>query len=92
MFLAAHYGYGMLTGAGYGLTLGRSAQPATGTGILYALLVWAGSYQGWIPAFRLLRPASERPASRNALMMAGHVIWGLALSALYRLWPNERAR
>src|SRR5512135_2035052 len=41
--------------------------PAAG-GIGYGLAVWAASYLGWIPASGILRPATEHPARRNALM------------------------
>jgi hypothetical protein len=32
-----------------------------GLGALYGVLVWAASYLGWIPAMRILRPATQAP-------------------------------
>ncbi|MCA1636528.1 MAG: hypothetical protein LC802_23280 [Acidobacteria bacterium] len=42
------------------------------------MAVWAGSYLGWLPAAGILRPATEHPPRRTALMIAAHVVWGVA--------------
>lgn len=75
--LASHFAYGAAAGAVYApLARAASLPPALG-GIGYGLAVWAVSYLGWIPALRILRPATEHPARRNALMLAAHAVWGL---------------
>lgn len=78
--LAAHFGYGAATGAIYGALAGERPGPASGAG--FGLLVWAGSYMGLLPALGVLRPATEHPARRTALMIAAHLVWGAALGAL----------
>lgn len=81
----AHYAYGALTGALYGMAR-RSPSPAEGAA--YGVLVWTVSYLGWIPGARILNPATRHPVRRNALMLAVHLIWGgftaLALRDLHR--------
>jgi hypothetical protein len=71
--LLAHFAYGALTGAIYGFALRRAA-PVSGA--LYGAGVWCASYLGWIPGFKVLRPATEHPARRNALMIGVHLVWG----------------
>ena len=77
--LAAHFAYGAATGAVYPY-LESHRGPNTVTGVGYGLGIWAASYLGWIPAARLLDPATRHPARRNALMLAAHVVWGAALA------------
>lgn len=73
--LLAHFGFGAMTGAIFGLLPRRR-----GSGTLYGLGVWAVSYLGWIPAARILAPAWRHPAQRNLLMIAVHIVWGAALA------------
>lgn len=71
--LLAHFGYGAATGAliaGAGTRKGDAAGAALGVGI------WALSYFGWVPGFRILEPADEHPPRRNALMIGAHLVWG----------------
>jgi hypothetical protein len=34
---------------------------------------------GWLPAFRILKPATNHPAQRVMLMISAHLIWGATL-------------
>jgi uncharacterized membrane protein YagU involved in acid resistance len=78
----SHFSYGAATGAIYAPLAKRYRfSPAAG-GVVYGLAVWAGSYLGLMPALNILRPATEHPARRNALMITAHVIWGLSLGLL----------
>lgn len=73
--LAAHFAYGAVTGALYPLLFRRSRNAILyGSG--YGVAIWAASYLGWIPAAKILRPATQHPARRNALMLAAHCVWG----------------
>lgn len=86
---ASHFGYGAATGALYPLVADRvRAQPVV-TGIAYGLGVWAASYLGWIPAARLLPPATRQPAERNITMILAHVAWGAALGLVYAALRGE---
>lgn len=79
--LAAHFGYGAAAGSLYGpLTAGLPAAPLV-RGALFGLGVWGASYLGLLPALGVLRPATQHPARRSALMIAAHLVWGAALAA-----------
>lgn len=78
--LAAHFGFGAAAGSLYALLAPRLRQRyPVGSGIAYGLAVWSGSYLGWVPAIGAMAPADRQPASRNAMMIAAHVVWGAAL-------------
>jgi uncharacterized membrane protein YagU involved in acid resistance len=80
--LAGHFAYGAAAGALYApLARALKLTPVAG-GVTYGLAVWAGSYLGWLPAAGVLRPATEHPARRNALMIAAHVVWGATTGLL----------
>lgn len=76
--LVAHFGYGGAVGAVYAPLSRRVPVPRAVSGPVYALGVWAGSYLGWLPAADLHEPATDEPARRNALMIAAHLVWGVA--------------
>ena len=78
---AAHFLYGAASGAVLGVanaSLGPVAGGAAGVG------VWLGSYMGWIPAVGLLKPANDHPPRRNLLMLAAHIVWGVATAKAMR--------
>jgi hypothetical protein len=81
--LANHFMFGAGAGALYYLLPVRQRTPISG--VAYAWLVWAASYFGWVPAFKFLAPASRHPLRRNGLMIAAHVVWGVALWASGKL-------
>lgn len=77
--MASHFAFGAAMGAGYGLIAERlRLSPAIG-GIGFGLAVWASNYAGVLPALGLQRWPGERPAYRNATMIAGHIVWGAVL-------------
>lgn len=81
----SHFGYGATMGALYApLTYHYRFDPLIG-GVSYGLAVWAGSYLGWLPAADILRPATEHPPRRNALMITAHVVWGATAGLLNEL-------
>lgn len=85
--LLAHYAYGAAAGALIAAALPRPSLPA---GAAAGTAVWAASYLGWIPAAGLLKPATEHPARRNAMMIAAHLVWGGALALALRELHAER--
>ena len=80
-----HWAFGMIAGALFATLhkLLRIPVSAPLHGTLFGLLVWLGSYAGWIPALRLIpAPWNQRP--REALMPAvAHVVYGAALGATF---------
>lgn len=79
--MVAHFAYGAASGA---LVAGLDERPSLSKGAALGASIWAASYFGWVPAFRILRPASEHPARRNALMIGVHLIWGAATALTVR--------
>lgn len=79
---AAHFAYGAACGAVYAPLARSSDLPPALKGAAFGVAVWAGSYLGWLPAAGILRPATEHPPRRNALMIAAHVVWGVAAGLL----------
>ena len=79
--ICAHFSYGAAVGALFPL-ITASRGPLSGAA--YGVGIWAASYQGWIPALRILKPAFRHPPRRNALMIAVHLIWGASLAISLR--------
>lgn len=91
--IVSHFGYGAVAGALYAPIAGRVRRRRTLVGVGYGLGVWAVSYLGWIPALRLLPPATQQPRQRNLMMILAHVAWGAALALAYgRLTSNAKGQ
>jgi putative membrane protein len=84
----AHLGYGAAAASLFPLATGRIPLPAMVRGMLYGMAIWTGSYQGWLPAARILPPASEQPGRRNVVMILSHIVWGSLIGLLVK--PHER--
>lgn len=76
-----HFAYGAAAGALYA-PLARSTRHPVRRGIAFGVVLWGVGYLGWVPAFNLMPPATEQPASRNGLMIAAHIVWGATTGAL----------
>lgn len=75
--LAGHFSYGAATGALYTMFCREPHRPIL-FGAGYGVGIWAASYLGWIPAAKILTPATKHPAPRNRMMIASHLVWGAA--------------
>ena len=74
---ALHFGYGAAAGAAYALLrrqFGRG--PGWLAGASYGVLLWAVSYEGWIPALGLLPPTTRAPAYQWIVPVGSHLIYG----------------
>ncbi len=74
--LGSHFAYGGACGAVFALVERFVPIPRVIKGILFGLIVWAGSYLVWLPVVGLLSPATEHPPRRTAVMIASHLVWG----------------
>jgi hypothetical protein len=86
--IVSHFGYGAAAGGLY-TTMFDARRDPLAKGVLFGLFVWIASYLGWLPAAGILSSATEHPARRNALMIAAHVVWGVALGAFVSLLAEE---
>ncbi len=76
--LINHFGYGALMGALYGLLPVRMLRDhPLASGAAFALAVWAGNYLALLPLLDLHRSARDDGASRNRVMIAAHLVWGV---------------
>lgn len=88
-----HFGFGAAVGALYGFLRHRLRTPGGPLfhGSMFALGVWAVSYLGWVPALRIMPPATEDEPGRPPVMIAAHVLFGSILGVLMeRSLPNRR--
>ena len=86
--LFLHFVFGMAAGLIYGVVEEKVPLPHGVKGPLAGIAVWTGSYLGWIPALGILPSASEQPWRRNLLMIIAHLIWGLTLGGLARMFNS----
>jgi hypothetical protein len=79
---AQHVGFGMTTGALFGLAAPRSRARSILAGAGYGLAVWLASYEGWVPSIGALPRARHDRPDRQAMMIAAHVAFGAVLGAV----------
>jgi uncharacterized membrane protein YagU involved in acid resistance len=79
--LAAHVGYGAVTGALFG-AMAPSGSRAVGAGMLFGIGVWAASYLGWLPAAGVRHSPRYDVPARTALILTSHLVWGAATGLL----------
>lgn len=87
--LTLHFAYGAAAGATYGLLTPLPLLPASIQGALAGVALWVGSYLGWLPALRILPPATRHPRRRNLLMIAAHIVWGVTFGVINRKLNSE---
>jgi uncharacterized membrane protein YagU involved in acid resistance len=86
-----HYLFGGAAGAVFPLLAPKSLPAAVGAGVLYGMIVWTGSYLGWLPAIGVRHHAKHDSTARTGLMVAAHMVWGMTLGLLLRGRPGLRA-
>ena len=85
--LINHYAYGAACGGV--LSLLPPLRKKWYGGLAFGLAVWAGSYLKLLPALKILTPATEHPARRNALMIVAHCVWGVSASKSLGLFQRD---
>lgn len=74
-----HFLFGAAAGSLYGILDDRIPGRQSVKGTLAGMVVWSGSYLGWIPALGILPPATRHPWRMNLLMIVAHFVWGISL-------------
>lgn len=89
---ASHFAFGGTIGVLFSLAHRRFPQPVglVPRGIVVASVVWFVSYQGWVPALRLMPPARRDRPGRPATMLVAHWVYGATL-ALCLGWTERRS-
>jgi hypothetical protein len=86
----AHYAFGGVAGAIYGVIDPRRARPAGG--VLYAGAIWAISYLGVFPSVGLMPRPTRDDVGRQVVTAADHVVYGVTLDALLGIADRIYAR
>lgn len=87
--MAVHLAYGSAWGSLYGVVQASVRWPPGLLGAGYGLLVWAVGPALLVPAMRLMRAPTEEPPLRTAMLVTGHVAYGLALAAAFEAMERE---
>ena len=87
--LFSHFAYGAMTGSIYAVLERKMRGADELKGVVAGLLVWVGSYLGWLPALRILKPATQHPWRRNLLMIVAHLVWGVTLGEVTQLLNSK---
>jgi len=85
--VVSHFAFGAGAGAFYGLLGGWRAKSRLMSGLQgvgFGLTVWAVSYEGWVPALKIMPPAHRDRPARSATMVVAHIIYGAVLGLLMR--------
>lgn len=90
--LAAHFGFGALSGALYPVTAARLHTPTALNGAVFGVAVWGLGYLGWVSGLGLLRPATDHPKKRVGLMILAHLVWGPATAGLANVLASGGSR
>jgi uncharacterized membrane protein YagU involved in acid resistance len=77
-----HFGFGAAAGAGFGVVAPRRVTVRVPAGMAYGAAIWGVSYLGWVPALGIMAPAQRDRVDRQAMMLAGHLIFGATLGLL----------
>lgn len=91
-----HFSFGIGCGALFGLLHRRLPfrlpfrLPGALHGMLYAAIVWATSYQGWIPALGIMPPAWKDRPDRQRVMFVAHLLYGALLGTFVERRSPEK--
>jgi len=88
--LLLHFLFGAAAGAFYGVLTEKFPGRDEVKGTLAGASLWTGSYLGWIPALRILPPATQHPWRMNLLMLVAHFIWGFSWGILTRMFSSRK--
>ena len=72
----AHWAYGLLNGALYGIVVGSLPNRRVSYGLPFGASVWAGDYVV-LPAAKLYKPIWDYDAKTLAKDLTGHLVYGL---------------
>jgi hypothetical protein len=81
---ATHWGFGLATGAGYGLLLGWRHKPKVWYGLPFGAAVWAGGYVV-LPLLGVYKPIWEYDRETLGKDLSAHLVFGTATAAAFRV-------
>ena len=81
---ATHWGFGLATGAGYGLLLGSRREPRVWYGVPFGAAVWASGYVV-LPLLGAYKPIWEYDRETLRKDLSAHLVFGTATAAAFCL-------
>ena len=81
----AHFAYGIANGAVFAVVGPRLPGPRALRGLLFAGGLLLISYEGWVPAARILPPLRAQSAGGAGTLVTSHIVYGLVLSLTARV-------
>ena len=79
---AGHVAFGTAAGAVFGLAAPRLPVPGWFRGACLATGLLLISYEGWVPATRILPSLHRQSTARKASLVVGHLVYGAVLGRL----------
>jgi hypothetical protein len=79
---AAHLAYGAANGVLFAFVSHRLPGSPMGRGLAFATVLLLVSYEGWVPAARILPPLHAHSAGGRWTLVAGHALYGTILGRL----------
>ena len=79
---AAHLTYGAANGALFALVSHRLSGPPAARGLAFAGALLLVSYEGWVPAARILPPLHAHTVGGRWTLITGHAVYGAVLGRL----------
>ena len=90
--VGVHLAYGSAWGTLYGLLQASRGRRSGPFGALYGLAVWLVGPALLVPAMKLMGSPAEEPPARTAMLVAGHVAYGVAVAAAFDALEPEARR
>jgi hypothetical protein len=87
---ATHWGFGLATGAGYGLLLGSRRKPKLWYGPPFGAAVWAGGYVV-LPQFGVYKPIWKYDLETLGKDLSAHLVFGTATTAAFRVLARKES-
>jgi hypothetical protein len=87
---ATHWGFGLATGAGYGLLLGSRRKPKLWYGLPFGAAVWAGGYVV-LPLLGVYKPIWKYDLETLGKDLSAHLVFGTATTGAFRVLARKKS-
>lgn len=85
---ATHWGFGLVTGAGYGLLFGSRCKPRVWFGLPFGAAVWAGGYIV-LPLLGVYKPIWKYDLQSLRKDLSAHLVFGTATATAFSLLAHQ---
>ena len=85
---AVHYAFGATMGAMYGVLAEVAPAVSAGWGMPFGTALWLAADEVAVPALGLSKSPTEYPASTHASALASHLVYGLSVDLVRRVFRS----